>query len=265
MDSKPLRSCSEPGRTRQRTRKPCARSARIDGLPTKPVPPVTKMRCVMRANRSTDKAPRISRRGAASLVSWGMRVSWRPAVLLGGLLLIAARRSAGSHAPRRRLDLSALDDAVRDALPAGEIPGAVSWCGQGDRMLYRKAFGMRATVPQPGADDAGHHLRHRLAHQGAGHRARRAARSWRGQGRPGRSARPLSQGVRRGRLPGGDGGRVLTHSAGLPDLPSPTAMPRGFPEAARLLARAGLALQPRAPPSTTATPASSCSASWCGG
>ena len=38
--------------------------------------------------------------------------------------------------------------------------------------------------------------------------------------------------------------RVLTHSAGFPDLPSPTAIPRGFPEAARLLARAGLAYTP---------------------
>src|SRR4030095_3169714 len=33
--------------------------------------------------------------------------------------------------------------------------------------------------------------------------------------------------------------RVLTHSAGFPDLPSPAAIPRGFPQTARLPAQAG--------------------------
>ena len=46
MDSNPRRSLSEPGRTRQRTRKPRLASARTTFLPTKPVPPVTKMRCM---------------------------------------------------------------------------------------------------------------------------------------------------------------------------------------------------------------------------
>ncbi len=38
--------------------------------------------------------------------------------------------------------------------------------------------------------------------------------------------------------------RLLTHSAGMPDLPSREAMAKGFPEAARLQARAGLAVAP---------------------
>ena len=44
MDSKPFSTASEPGLTRHRTRKPCARRARTTACPTKPVAPVTKTR-----------------------------------------------------------------------------------------------------------------------------------------------------------------------------------------------------------------------------
>src|SRR4030095_3883262 len=40
------------------------------------------------------------------------------------------------------------------------------------------------------------------------------------------------------------GRRVLPRGAGSPDLPSPAAIPRGFPETARLLAKAGLTYAP---------------------
>ena len=65
------------------------------------------------------------------------------AVLLGSLALTAVLPS-GPATAQGAPDLSALDDAARDAFNAGEMPGAVILVGQGDRVLYRKAFGMRS-------------------------------------------------------------------------------------------------------------------------
>jgi uncharacterized protein YbbC (DUF1343 family)/CubicO group peptidase (beta-lactamase class C family) len=42
---------------------------------------------------------------------------------------------------------SRIDDIVRDAIAARQTPGAVVVAGQGDRVLYEKAFGSRAVVP----------------------------------------------------------------------------------------------------------------------
>src|SRR6266478_202693 len=40
-----------------------------------------------------------------------------------------------------------LDTAARDAVAAGEVPGAVILVGRGERVLYRKGLGSRALVP----------------------------------------------------------------------------------------------------------------------
>lgn len=45
-------------------------------------------------------------------------------------------------------DASDLDAIVREAVKTEQIPGAVLWIGQGDRLLHRKAYGYRAVVPQ---------------------------------------------------------------------------------------------------------------------
>jgi uncharacterized protein YbbC (DUF1343 family) len=44
-------------------------------------------------------------------------------------------------------DWTALDDVARDVIVAGEVPGAVILAGQGNRIFYRKAFGLRAVQP----------------------------------------------------------------------------------------------------------------------
>ena len=41
----------------------------------------------------------------------------------------------------------AVDQAVRDSIAAGHLPGAVILVGRGDRILYRKALGLRAVRP----------------------------------------------------------------------------------------------------------------------
>ena len=165
------------------------------------------------------------------------------AVLLGSLALTAVRPS-GPVSAQGAPDLSALDDAARDAFQASEVQGAVVLVGQGDRVVYRKAFGMRGLVPQPETltldtiyDVAS--LTKVLA-------TLPAVLALVDDGKVSLDA-PL------GRYLHEFGGpafrevtvrRVLTHSAGFPDLPSPAAIPRGFPEAARLLARADLRYSP---------------------
>jgi uncharacterized protein YbbC (DUF1343 family)/CubicO group peptidase (beta-lactamase class C family) len=164
-------------------------------------------------------------------------------VLLGGLALAAAwpPSLAGAQAAP---DLSALDDAARDAFNAGEVPGAVILVGQGDRVLYRKAFGMRSLVPRP--DPLTLDTVYDVASLTKVLATLPAVLALVDDGKVSLDA-PL------GRYLHEFGGpafrevtvrRVLTHSAGFPDLPSPAAIPQGFPEAARLLARADLRYSP---------------------
>ncbi|MGH7417735.1 MAG: serine hydrolase domain-containing protein, partial [Candidatus Rokuibacteriota bacterium] len=70
----------------------------------------------------------------------------RAALLLVGLLAISA------PAPLQAQSVpwtQAVDEAVRDAVAASEVPGAVLLVGQGDQILHRKVLGWRATVPNP--------------------------------------------------------------------------------------------------------------------
>jgi uncharacterized protein YbbC (DUF1343 family)/CubicO group peptidase (beta-lactamase class C family) len=62
-------------------------------------------------------------------------------VLLIALLPISAR----AETP----DFSAVDAAARDAVASGEIPGIVVLVGRGDDVLYHRAFGWRTLVPGP--------------------------------------------------------------------------------------------------------------------
>ncbi|PYM12989.1 MAG: serine hydrolase [Candidatus Rokuibacteriota bacterium] len=60
-----------------------------------------------------------------------------------GIMVLAA--VAHAEAP----DFSAVDEAARDAVTSGEVPGAVILVGRGDDVLYSRAFGWRALVPGP--------------------------------------------------------------------------------------------------------------------
>src|SRR5439155_8236706 len=46
-------------------------------------------------------------------------------------------------------DFTAVDDAVQTIIAAGDVPGAVVLIGQGDEILYHRAFGWRTLVPDP--------------------------------------------------------------------------------------------------------------------
>lgn len=56
---------------------------------------------------------------------------------------------AGAAAAAAPADFSALDPILEAAIAADEIPGAVLVVGRGDEVLYRKAYGRRALVPEP--------------------------------------------------------------------------------------------------------------------
>jgi uncharacterized protein YbbC (DUF1343 family)/CubicO group peptidase (beta-lactamase class C family) len=173
----------------------------------------------------------------------------RVVALLLGLLLgavgvelvgLAGRALAQTPAP----DLDGLDDAARDATAAGDVPGAMILVGQGDRVVYRRAWGMRTLVPRPEPLTIGTIYDIASLTKVV---ATLPAVLWLVEHGKVELDAPL------GRYLHEFGGpaykeitvrRVLTHSAGFPDLPSPTAIPRGFPEAARLLAKAGLSYTP---------------------
>jgi CubicO group peptidase (beta-lactamase class C family) len=64
-----------------------------------------------------------------------------------GLLVLLLILPAVAHA--QPYDFSAVDDAVQAATASGDIPGAVVLIGQGDEVLYHRAFGSRSLVPNP--------------------------------------------------------------------------------------------------------------------
>ena len=140
--------------------------------------------------------------------------------------------------------MQAADEAVRDGVAASEIPGAVLIVGQGDQVLHRKVLGWRATVPHPELMTAETifdiaSLTKVVATTPS------VLKLWE-MGKVDLNA-PLGQYLKEFAGPAFQDvtvARLLTHSAGMPDLPSREAMAKGFPEAARLQARAGLAAPP---------------------
>jgi uncharacterized protein YbbC (DUF1343 family)/CubicO group peptidase (beta-lactamase class C family) len=70
--------------------------------------------------------------------AWGVR--------LGAWLMLSVFLSLHLFA-QAGLDWSPMDALIRDAIAANQTPGAVVVVGHGDRILYEKAFGFRATVP----------------------------------------------------------------------------------------------------------------------
>src|SRR3972149_4364806 len=64
------------------------------------------------------------------------------ATLLALVVLLAPARGSA-------LDFSGVDEAATDAVTSGEIPGVVILVGQGDRILFHRAYGSRRLVPAP--------------------------------------------------------------------------------------------------------------------
>jgi uncharacterized protein YbbC (DUF1343 family)/CubicO group peptidase (beta-lactamase class C family) len=137
-----------------------------------------------------------------------------------------------------------LDAAARTVTTAGQVPGAVIIVGQGEHVLYRKSFGSRALLPgrEPMTPDTIFDLAS-LTKVVATTPA--VLLLWQ-QHRIDLDA-PLGRYLKEFNTPAFHSvtiRRVLTHSAGLPDLPAREAMASRFPAAARLQARAALVAVP---------------------
>jgi uncharacterized protein YbbC (DUF1343 family)/CubicO group peptidase (beta-lactamase class C family) len=164
------------------------------------------------------------------------------AVLLLVVLLISFPPVAATAQPAAWMQ--AADDAVRDSVAASEVPGAVLLVGQGDQILHRKVLGWRATVPHPELMTADTifdiaSLTKVVATTPS------ILRLWE-MGKVDLNA-PLGHYLKEFNTAAFQDvtvARLLTHSAGMSDLPSREAMAKGFPEAARLQAKAGLAVAP---------------------
>jgi len=138
----------------------------------------------------------------------------------------------------------AVDEAIRDAVASSEIPGGVLVVGQGDQVLHRKVLGWRATVPRPElmTADTIFDIASLTKVIATAPSVLRLAE----MGKVDLNA-PIGQYLKEFNTPAFHDvtvTRLLTHSAGMNDLPSREAMAKGFPEAARIQARAGLAVAP---------------------
>src|SRR5437016_2697478 len=141
-------------------------------------------------------------------------------------------------------DFSAVDAAASDAVASGEIPGAVILVGQGSRILYHRAFGLRQVVPsaEPMTEDTVFDLASLTKPLGT----TLAVMSLVERGRI-RLDAPLGAYLREFR---GRGFRevtiraILAHRAGFCAVPPEAAVRPGFPRAARLLAEIPLDYPP---------------------
>ncbi|MGH7415791.1 MAG: serine hydrolase domain-containing protein, partial [Candidatus Rokuibacteriota bacterium] len=163
--------------------------------------------------------------------------------LLSLLVLLVASTPASAEAQTVTWQ-QAVDEAVRDAVAASEVPGAVVVVGQGDQVRHRKVLGWRATVPRPELMTADTifdvaSLTKVIA------TAPSVLRLW-DMGKLELDA-PLGRYLKEFDTAAFQGvtiGRLLTHSAGMNPLPSHDAMAKGFPGGARHQAKAGLAVSP---------------------
>ena len=151
-------------------------------------------------------------------------------IFLAVLLLLPVAAAAQS------LDWSDLDRAARDAVAAGDTPGEVILVGQGDRVLYLKAVGSRAVTPavEPMTTDTIFDI----ASLTKVIATTPAVLALVDGGKLDLDA-PLGRYLKEFQAPHLSWltlRRVLTHTAGFPDIPPKDAMARGFPEAMRLLA-----------------------------
>lgn len=160
------------------------------------------------------------------------------------LLAFALALVMAAGAAAAEPDLNAVDEAVRSVVSAGDAPGAVVLVGQGERVLYRKAFGSRSLVPkqEPMTEDTIFDVASLTKVVAT---APAVLLLWE-RGRLSLDA-PIATYLpefRRSAFRGVTVRQVLTHTAGFPELPPMDVLRAGFPKAAALLARGELQFSP---------------------
>jgi uncharacterized protein YbbC (DUF1343 family)/CubicO group peptidase (beta-lactamase class C family) len=163
-------------------------------------------------------------------------------VVRRGLAALLVLLPAVAHA--QLPDFSTVDDAVQSIVASGEVPGAVVLVGQGDQVLYHRAFGWRALVPDsaPMTRDTIFDIASLTKPFGT----TLAVMALVERGAVKLDA-PLARYLKEFRGHEFDGvtiRRLLTHSAGLPAVPPDRLVLHGFPSAAAALAKLKLDYAP---------------------
>ncbi len=141
-------------------------------------------------------------------------------------------------------DFGDVDDAAREAVASGEIPGVVVLVGQGDDVLLHQAWGWRSLVPEPDPMTSDTIFDIASLTKPLGTAIAIMALVERGDVR---LDAPLGRYLREFRGPAFDGvtiERILGHTAGFAALPASDALVAGFPAAARTLAQRPLDYPP---------------------
>jgi uncharacterized protein YbbC (DUF1343 family)/CubicO group peptidase (beta-lactamase class C family) len=141
-------------------------------------------------------------------------------------------------------DFAGIDEAMRDAITSGEIPGVVVLVGRGGDVLYHRALGWRAVVPEPAtmARDTVFDIASLTKPLGT----TLAVMSLVERGKITLNA-PLGSYLKEFKGHAFEHvtiRRLLTHSAGFPAIPANGSLAGGFPQAARALARKPLEYAP---------------------
>src|SRR5438552_5766376 len=133
-------------------------------------------------------------------------------------------------------DFSAVDEAATEAVVSGEIPGVVVLVGRGDDILLHRAWGFRRLVPEPAAMTRDTIFDIASLTKPVG--TTLAVLSLVERGAIKLDA-PLGRYLKEFRSAAFSQvtiSRIMTHTAGLPSIPSGGALAGGFPRAARTLA-----------------------------
>jgi uncharacterized protein YbbC (DUF1343 family)/CubicO group peptidase (beta-lactamase class C family) len=141
-------------------------------------------------------------------------------------------------------DFGDVDEAAREAVASGEIPGVVVLVGQRDDVLLHQAWGWRSLVPEPDPMTPDTIFDIASLTKPLGTAIAVMALVERGDVK---LDAPLGRYLREFRGPAFDGvtiERILGHTAGFPALPTADALVAGFPAAARTLAQRPLDFPP---------------------
>ena len=158
---------------------------------------------------------------------------------LFGLLVLVPALALAAESP----SLDAVDEIAREAVASGEIPGVVVLVGQGDRILYARAFGSRALVPDPRPMTLDTIFDIASLTKPLGTALAVMSLVERGSLK---LEAPVGRYVREFKRPAFEGvtiRRLLTHSAGLPSIPPPGRV-SPFPGYAKTLAQMKLDYPP---------------------